>query len=273
MPESSFLAACVQLSCTSDTERNLATATRLVREAAAEGAALVATPENTPFLGPHAQKVALAEPLDGPTLSYFSSLADELSIHLLIGSTAEVAPADPKRCFNTSVLLGPDGDRIASYRKIHLFDVDVTDGVRFVESDTVAPGTDLVVADTELCPIGMSVCYDLRFPGVYQGLRDQGAAILAVPSAFTQKTGAAHWHTLLKARAIENQCWVLAPGQTGEHDDAGLRHSFGHSLIINPWGEVVAELADGEGYCMARIDIAAMHAIRAGMPVAEHRRI
>ncbi len=273
MPESSFMAACVQLSCSSDMERNLAATEALVREAAQEGAKLIATPENTPFLGPHAQKVALAEPLDGPTLTRFSRLADELSIHLLIGSTAEVAPQDPHRCFNTSVLYGPDGQRIASYKKIHLFDVDVTDGVRFVESDTVAPGSELVVAHTALGGIGMSVCYDLRFPGVYQGLRDQGAAILAVPSAFTQKTGAAHWHTLLKARAIENQCWVLAPGQTGKHDDEGLRHSYGHSLIINPWGEVVAELEDGEGYCMAEVDLEAMESIRAGMPVAEHRRV
>ncbi len=268
-----FLAACVQLSCTSDVERNLATTDRLVREAAAAGAKLIATPENTPYLGPHAQKVELAEPLDGPTLSRLGALARELNVHLLIGSTAEVAPDDPGKCFNTSVLFGPEGDLIAHYRKIHLFDVDIEDGVRFIESDTVAPGDEAVVAETPVGALGLTVCYDLRFPGLYEILREEGAEILTVPSAFTFKTGTAHWHILLQARAIETQCWILAPGQTGEHDDAGLRHSYGHSLIIDPWGEVVAECEEGEGFCVAEIDLEKMRAIRRGMPVVEHRRV
>ncbi len=268
-----FLAACVQLSCTSDVERNLATTERLVREAAAAGATLIATPENTPFLGPHAEKVALAEPLEGPTLARLGALAADLSVHLLIGSTAEATPDHPGKCFNTSVLFAPDGERIAHYRKIHLFDVDIEDGVRFMESDTVAPGEEGIIADTPLGTLGLTICYDLRFPGLYQALREAGADLLTVPSAFTFKTGTAHWHTLLRARAIENQCWVLAPGQAGRHDDAGLRHSYGHSLIIDPWGVVVAECEEGEGFCVSEIDLEKMRAIRRGMPVVEHRRV
>ncbi len=235
-------AACIQLQCTSDADRNWKTCERLVREAAAAGAQLVVTPENTTFLGPHAQKVALAEPLDGPTHTRFGELAQSLQITLLVGSVAESAEGEASRCHNTSLLFGPDGQLLSHYRKVHLFDVDVEDGVRFKESDTIAPGDTTVVTDSPCGRIGMSICYDLRFPELYRRLVEDGAQILTVPSAFTQKTGSAHWHILLQARAIENQAWVLAPGQVGHHDDEGLRHSYGHSLIVSPRGEILSEV-------------------------------
>jgi predicted amidohydrolase len=234
---------------------------------------LVATPEATTYLGPHARKVLLAEPVDGPTHRRFGDLASELGITLLIGSVAEQASNEPSRCHNTSLLFGPDGALIAHYRKLHLFDVDVPDGVRFQESATCAPGNEVVVAQTCLGALGLTICYDLRFPELYRTLVDRGAQMIAVPSAFTLMTGKDHWHTLLRARAIETQCWVLAPGQWGSHDDKGLRRSYGHSVIIDPWGTVVAECGDGEGLCLAEIDLDRCADIRRAIPVQHHRRL
>lgn len=268
-----FLAACVQLQGSSDVARNLSRTEELVRRAAAAGAKLVATPEATTYLGPHGRKVELAEAVDGPTHRGLGALAAELGIHLLIGSGAERAPSETDRCHNTSLLFGPDGQLIEHYRKIHLFDVDVTDGVRFKESATCAPGDRVVVADTALGRIGMTICYDLRFPELFRQLVDQGADLITVPSAFTLMTGKDHWHVLLRARAIETQCWVLAPGQWGAHDDDGLRRSYGHSVIIDPWGTVVAECGDGEGLCIAEIDLERSAAIRRDIPLREHRRV
>jgi len=275
------LVACVQLNGSSDIERNLATTERLVRRAAACGATLVATPEATTYLGPHDKKVELAEPVDGPTHRRLGDLAGELGITLLVGSVAErcddpeIAGDPAHRCYNTSLLFGPDGSLLARYRKMHLFDVDLREGggVRFFESDRCAPGDELVVADTPVGRLGLSICYDLRFPEVFRGLRDAGATILAVPSAFTLMTGKDHWHALLRARAIENQAWVLAPGQWGPHDDEGLRRSYGHSVIIDPWGTVVAECGDTEGLCFAELDLDRVARIRRQMPVGEHRRL
>lgn len=267
-----FLAAAVQLTSTSDASRNLATAEALIRRAARYGARFVATPENTNYLGPHAEKVRLAEPLDGPTVARFAGLARELGIHVLLGSFNERSP-DPARCYNTSVLLGPDGRTLAVYRKIHLFDVDVSDDVRFLESATVVPGDAVVVAETALGSIGMSVCYDLRFPELYRALVDRGASLIAIPSAFTLTTGKDHWEALIRARAIETQCYVIAPGQHGRHDDGGLRNSWGHSMIVDPWGAVVGMASDGEGLALAEIDLERVHRTRAGMPVRSHRRL
>jgi predicted amidohydrolase len=267
-----FLAGVVQLGGSSDAERNLATAEALIRRAAGYGAKLVATPENTDFLGPHDEKVRRAEPLDGPVCARFAGLARELGIHVLLGSFAERSEV-AGRCHNTSVLFGPDGARIAAYRKIHLFDVDVSSEVRFRESDTIVAGDTPVVAGTELGAIGMSVCYDLRFPELYRTLRDRGAAILTIPSAFTLITGKDHWEPLIRARAIETQCWVLAPAQVGRHDDGGLRHSWGHAAIVDPWGDVVAMASDGPGLALAEIDVDRVHPIRRGIPLDRHRRI
>jgi len=268
-----FLAAAVQLTSTSDAEANLQTAEALIRRAAGHGARLVVTPENTNFLGPHHDKVRRAEPLDGPTVSRLSALARELSIHLVVGSVNERAEGDAQRCHNTSVVLGPDGSLLGAYRKIHLFDVDVSDTVRFAESDTIAPGDGLVVVDTPLGRLGLSICYDLRFPELYRGLVERGAQILTIPSAFTLHTGKDHWRPLVRARAIETQAFVIAPGQVGHHDDAGLRQSWGHSLIVDPWGAVLAEAPDGPSLALAEIDLGRIESVRAGMPVARHRRL
>ncbi len=266
-----YLAAVVQLTSTSDAVGSMASADALVRRAARYGATFVATPEATNYLGPHDEKVRLAETLDGPTPTHFSALAAELGIHLLLGSFNERSE-DSARCHNTSVLFAPDGSRVAHYRKIHLFDVDHSQAVRFLESDTTAPGVAPMVAHTDVGRIGMSICYDLRFPGLYQACRDQGAEVLTVPSAFTLTTGKDHWQTLLRSRAIENQAYVLAPGQVGHHDDGGLRDSWGHSMIIDPWGDVVGCAPDGPGLALAEIDLQRVAAVRRGMPVHQHRR-
>ncbi len=263
-------------------ERNLAVTEALVRRAAAAGARLIATPEATTYLGPHDRKIALAEPIDGPTHQRLGRLAAELGVSLLVGSVAERAAdrgGEPaRRAHNTSLLFGPQGQLLAHYRKLHLFDVDLSDhgGVRFAESATTAPGAppdDLVVADTELGRLGLSICFDLRFPELYRALVDRGATLLAVPSAFTLMTGKDHWHVLLRARAIETQCWVLAPAQWGTHDDRGLRQSYGHSLIVDPWGTVVAECGDGEGFCIADIDPDRVAAVRRRVPMENNRRL
>jgi predicted amidohydrolase len=266
-----FEAAVVQLSSGSDEDANWDAAREQVERAAAAGAELVATPENTNYLGPHDEKVRRAEPLDGPTATRFADLARRLGIHLLLGSFNETSD-DPGRCHNTSVLFGPAGERLAIYRKRHLFDVDLSDDVRFVESDTVKAGDEIVVADSPLGRIGLAICYDLRFPEHAAALARGGADLLAFPSAFTAPTGAAHWDVLTRARAIETQCWLLAPAQWGRHDDGGLRESWGRSRIVDPWGTVVAEVAEGPGFARATIDPERTAGIRAAMPVARHRR-
>jgi predicted amidohydrolase len=263
--------AAVQINGSSDIERNLNTTERLVRQAAQCGATFIATPEATTYLGPHDKKIELAEPIDGPTNQRLANLANELGVTLLIGSVAE--RKDDAKAYNTSVLFGPDGTLLAHYRKMHLFDVDLsaTGGVCFKESDTTGRGTNIVVADTAVGKVGLSICFDLRFPEVYRALCDKGAELLTVPSAFTLMTGKDHWHALLRARAIENQAWVIAPGQWGAHDDQGLRLSYGHSVIIDPWGTVVAECGDGEGFCIATMDPERTRRIRSQIPMNINR--
>lgn len=273
-----FLAACIQMSSDTDIEANLERAEKYIRRAAANGASLVVTPENTALLGPQFHKVELAETLDGRVSNFFAELANELKIHLLLGSMAEKrfdknGHLDQQRCYNTSILFGPDGNRLATYRKVHLFDVNVPGGLSINESDSICAGDQLVVADTELGKIGLSICYDLRFPEMYRALVDQGAELIAVPSAFTLTTGKDHWHTLLKARAIECQAWVLAPGQWGQHDAKGMRQSYGHSVIIDPWGHVIADKGHGEGVCYADIDLQKVQKVRQSIPLHLHRRI
>jgi predicted amidohydrolase len=267
-----FLAAVVQLNCTSDESANWESARSLIERAAGYGARLVATPENTNYLGPHEEKVRRAEPLVGPTVTRFADLARRLGVWLLLGSYNEKSD-EPNRCYNTSVLFSPEGKIVATYRKMHLFDVDVPGGVRFAESATCKPGEEVAVADTELGKLGLSICYDLRFAELYRKMNDQGAQMLAVPAAFTLATGKDHWEPLMRARAIENQCYVLAPAQHGEHDDAGLKASYGHAMIVDPWGLVVARASDGPGIALAEIDLERAARIRRAIPVAQHRRI
>ncbi len=273
-----YLAACVQMSSDTDVEANLTRAELYIRRAAQRGASLIVTPENTALLGPQFHKVDCAETLDGPVGSRLSALADELNIHLLVGSLAErrldeYGELDQERCYNTSVLFSPQGDLIARYRKMHLFDVNVDGGLQINESDSICAGDELVIAETPLGNIGMSICYDLRFPEMYRALVDGGANILTVPSAFTLTTGKDHWHALLRARAIECQAWVLAPGQWGQHDAKGMRQSYGHSVIIDPWGHVVADKGHGEGVCYAEIDLSQSERVRQSIPLSTHRRI
>jgi deaminated glutathione amidase len=267
-----YLAAVVQLTSTSDADANWRSAEALVRRAAERGAELVVTPENTNYLGPHEEKVRRAEPLGGETCVRFAALARELGIHLLLGSFNEASEV-PGRCHNTSVLFGPDGGMLAVYRKIHLFDVAVPPDVVFEESATVEPGGEAVVVECEVGNLGLSICYDLRFPELYRALVENGAEVLLVPSAFTLATGKDHWEPLLRARAIENQCWVLAPGQYGHHDDGGLRQSWGHSLIVDPWGHVVARATDGPGIAIAEVDLVRARVIRERLPALQHRRM
>jgi predicted amidohydrolase len=267
-----FLAAAVQLTSTSDESANWESAAALIERAAGHGAQLVATPENTNYLGPHAEKVRRAEPLGGPTCRRFAELARRFGIHLLLGSYNE-ASDEPGRCYNTSVFFGPDGAVLATYRKIHLFDVDVPNGVRFAESATCKPGEGTAVAATPLGRFGLSICYDLRFGELYRRLVDEGAEILTAPSAFTLATGKDHWEPLLRARAIETQCYVVAPAQHGKHDDGGLTHTWGHAMIVDPWGIPVATAADGPGLALAEIDLDRVAAVRQAIPVARHRRL
>lgn len=266
----SALAAVVQMTSGGQKPRNLEVATGLVRKAAAQGAQLVALPENFSWLGPEAQRPQAAEDLNGPTLTAMAALAKECAVHLLAGSILERGAPDGK-LFNTSVLLGPNGAQLAVYRKIHLFDVELGDGQTYRESAKVAAGEQLVVVDTPLGKLGLSVCYDLRFPELYRRLLDDGATVLAVPSAFTAVTGKDHWHVLLRARAIENQCHVLAPAQGGTHETG--RQTYGHALIVDPWGKVLAEVDRGEGFALAKIDSEVTRAVRQKLPALTHRRL
>jgi predicted amidohydrolase len=257
--------AAVQMTSTSDEEANWESARSLVERAVALGARFVATPENTNYLGPHEEKVRRAEPLGGKTCQRFADLSKRLGIHLLLGSFNERSD-EPSRCYNTSVVFGPDGEVLGVYRKIHLFDVDIPE-VRFFESATCKPGDRPALVATPFATFGLSICFDLRFPEHYRHLADQGATILAIPSAFTLATGKDHWDLLVRTRAVENQCYVLAPAQHGKHDDGGLRESWGHSMIVDPWGLPVATVSDGPGVAVAEIDLDRVHRIRRSMPL------
>lgn len=263
-----FLAAAVQVNSTDDRERNLAMAFDLVDRATERGAEFVALPENVDLIAPHGVKVAAAEPIDGPTFQLFADKAREKGIHLLAGSIGEQSE-EPGKARNTSVLYGPDGSLLAVYRKIHLFDVEIENGPSIRESDVVAPGTDVVVADTDLARFGLSICYDLRFPELYRRLADAEADVLLVPSAFTAETGKDHWEVLLRARAIENTSWLIAPAQVGRHIKG--RASYGNSMIVDPWGAVVARCSDGPGFCLAEIDPDLLERVRRSIPSLRHR--
>jgi deaminated glutathione amidase len=261
-------AAAVQLNSTADRARNLAAAERLVRAAAADGAALVALPEKWSHLASGEEMAAGAEPLDGPSLAAARSWARELGIHLLAGSIAERGE-DGGKPFNTSVLIGPGGEDLAAYRKIHMFDVDAG-GVAYRESDHERAGEEIVDAEVDGVGVGLSVCYDLRFPELYRILAVRGARLIAVPSAFTLATGRDHWGALLRARAIENQVFVLAPNQVGEAPPH--YSSCGRSAIVDPWGVVLATAADGERFVAADLDLAAQERIRETLPSLANRR-
>ncbi len=264
-----LLAAC-QMNSGAVKAENRDQATALVERAHRLGAQFIGLPENVSFMGPETERAANAEPLDGLFLAHFAALAKALRVTLLVGSTLESGGPNGK-LYNTSVLLSPDGARLAVYRKIHLFDVDVGDGQPYRESDAVAAGTEAVVAETALGKVGLSVCYDLRFPELYRTHSAKGAVLLTVPSAFTLATGKDHWEVLLRARAIENQCYVVAPAQQGKH--GANRMTWGHSMIIDPWGLVVARASEGIGVTMAEFDAQLIQRYRTSLPALSHRRM
>lgn len=254
------------MTSSADRDANLATAGRLVRAAADAGARLVVLPEKWPFIhGP--RTLEGAEPLDGPSLGAARAWARELGVAILAGSLIE--DAGGPRAHNTSPLVAPDGSVAAVYRKLHLFDVEAG-GVTYRESAATAPGSEIVTGEAFGRRIGMSVCYDLRFPELYRRLGADGAEVVVVPAAFTVATGRDHWEVLLRARAIENQVFVLAAGQWGTHDDGTA--SYGRSMIIDPWGTVLAQVPDGEGVAVADLDFDALAAIRRRLPALRHRR-
>jgi deaminated glutathione amidase len=261
-------AAAVQLNSNGDKDRNLAAAERLVRAAAGDGAEFVALPEKWNLLGGGEELVAGAEPLDGPSLGAARSWARDLGVHLLAGSISERGDAGEKAS-NTSVLIGPGGEDLAVYRKIHMFDVDAG-GVSYRESEFERPGDEPVVAPVGDLTAGLTVCYDLRFPELFRILALRGAKLIAVPSAFTLATGRDHWEVLLRARAIENQLFVVAPNQVGEAPPH--YSSFGRSLIVDPWGVVLATAPDEECFVAADLDLAAQERVRASLPSLANRR-
>jgi predicted amidohydrolase len=272
----SLRVACVQLNTRGDVAANVHAAEALVEEAAVAGARLVALPETWAYKGGREGILASAEPLDGPSNAALARLAARLGIFVLAGSIYEPSP-EPRRVFNTSVLFGPDGELLATYRKIHLFDL-TADTTVYRESGYVKPGAELVTVEIDAgsaesaapVTLGLTICYDLRFPELYRSLALRGAQVLCVPSAFTAYTGAAHWEVLLRARAVENGCFVIAPGQAGEHLPG--RRCYGHSMIVDPWGTVLAEVQDGVGLCIADLDLARVAEVRAQIPSLQNRR-
>ncbi|CAN5686821.1 carbon-nitrogen hydrolase family protein [soil metagenome] len=259
----------VQLNSTEDSERNLGAADRLTRAAAAAGADLVVLPEKFTLLGREERMVAGAESLDGRAISWARDLARELRIDLVAGSIAERRPERDKLS-NTSVHLAPDGEVRAVYRKIHMFDVEVG-GVEYRESATEEPGDEIVLSELAgSLPIGLTVCYDLRFPELYRILAVRGARVIALPSAFTKVTGTAHWEVLVRARAIENQAFMVAADQVGTHPPD--KESFGGSMIVDPWGEVLARAPDEECFVVADLDLERQAEVRELLPSLANRR-
>jgi len=264
----------VQMCSTDDVAANLATVRTLVDEAAARGAELVVLPECFPFLGRRdADKLQVAEVLDdsqpGPILETLIDLANRHGIYFVGGGMPERVPGDDRRAYNTAVVVSPQGRLATRYRKVHLFDVDIPGGATLRESDGTVPGTGPLVVPIGPAQVGVTICYDVRFPELYRSLAlDKGAEVFLVPAAFTAHTGRAHWHLLLRARAVENQSWVVAAAQWGRHNER--RESFGHSLVVDPWGTVVGEKAEGDGVVMAVLDGAALIKTRRQMPCLDH---
>jgi predicted amidohydrolase len=260
--------AAVQLNSTEDKPHNLEAADSLVRSAAADGCELIVLPEKFNLLGTPEQLRAGAEPLDGPTLTWAAQIARELGVWLVAGSIAERVDGDEK-LRNTCVLLAPDGEQRAVYRKIHMFDVDVG-GVSYRESDTEAPGEEIVLAEAGALELGLAICYDLRFPELFRILAVQGARAIALPAAFTLQTGKDHWEVLVRARAIENQLFVIAAGQIGEHPPG--HESFGRSMIVDAWGIPLAVAPDDECFVTAELDLDAQESMREKLPSLANRR-
>ncbi len=258
--------ACIQMRSGTEPAANLAAVTEMIRQAAAQGARFIATPEMTNLLDirPGMARAKVRREAEDESLPAFQALAAGLGVTLLVGSLA-IALEDEARFANRSFLIGPEGKVIARYDKIHMFDVEVGDGQTYRESNAYRPGREAVLATAPFGRIGLTICYDLRFPHLYRRLAQAGAEILTVPAAFTRVTGEAHWHVLIRARAIETGCFVIAPAQSGSHEDG--RETFGHSLIVSPWGEIIAERTSAEpGLLLAGIDLTDVAEARRRIP-------
>ncbi len=261
----SFRLACVQLNVGDDIAANTDACLGFIRAAARDGAAFIATPENTGCMvapGSSAFAKGFAE-ADHPALARYRDAAKELGVWLLIGSLW-IAAQDGKRVANRQFLIAPDGGIVGRYDKIHMFDVDLANGEQYRESRSFAPGDRAVVSDTPFGRLGHSICYDLRFPHLYRALAHAGAEFISVPAAFTRTTGMAHWHVLLRARAIETGAYVFAPAQCGTHP--GDRLTYGHALIVAPWGEILADAGEAPGFVAANLDLAEVARVRASVP-------
>jgi deaminated glutathione amidase len=282
MSHSPLTVAAIQLSSQDDVASNLAQALQWVERAAHAGAKLVVLPENFAFFGADALRVQITEPLldpaasgaeaakAAPIQSALSQWARELGVTIVGGGMPTRSP-DAARPFNTAVVFGPDGHLAAHYNKIHLFDVSLSDGTTLSESAKTARGEALATVSVAGFGVGLSICYDVRFPELYRGLVDAGAEVLLVPAAFTLHTGKDHWTPLLTARAIESQAWVVAAAQWGTHP--GGRRCYGHSMVIDPWGAIVAQCPDRQGFALATLDHEYQKQVRASLPALEHRRL
>jgi predicted amidohydrolase len=262
--------ALVQINSRHDKEANLRRAEELIDDAAATGARVIALPEYVNYLGPRDGHEEIAETVPGPITERFAAKARQHGVYLLGGSFHERS-GTPGKYYNTSVLIDPNGEIVAKYRKIHLFDIDLSGNVSANESETILPGDEIVTAEIDGHTVGMTICYDLRFPELYRLLALQGAEVLFVPAAFTMFTGKDHWHTLLKARAIENQAFVIAPGQIGSHEPDDSR-CYGHSLVVDPWGTVLADSPDKEGIVTAELDFDYLAKLRKQLPSLANRQ-
>lgn len=270
MTQHSVTVACVQVTAGTDLQANLQAAGDLVRQARAAGAELIALPENVSMIVHGRREIlARARPEDShPGIPFFADLARETGAAILAGSLS--VSLSPEQVANRSFLFAPDGRILARYDKIHMFDVDLAGGESYRESATFRPGEQAVVAPTPWGGLGLTICYDVRFAYLYRSLAQAGARILAVPAAFTRQTGRAHWHVLLRARAIETGCFVIAPAQTGTHDQG--RETYGHSLIVAPWGEVLADAGEDVGFVTATLDLSLVDTARQAVPALRHDR-
>jgi predicted amidohydrolase len=265
----SYLAAAIQMTSTADLEKNLVQAEELIDLAVRRGAELVCLPENFSFMGEEKEKIAQAEAIATQSEKFLKTVAQRFQITILGGGFP--VPVDTGKVYNTALLIDSTGTELARYQKVHLFDVNLPDGNTYQESSTVKAGSQLpqVYPSEHLGNIGLSVCYDVRFPELYRHLSHVGAQILFVPAAFTAYTGKDHWQILLQARAIENTCYVIAPAQTGRH--YAMRHTHGHAMIIDPWGVILADAGDTPGVAIAEIQPARLEQVRRQMPSLQHR--
>lgn len=265
----SYLAAAIQMTSVPNLEKNLVQAEELIELAVRQGAELVSLPENFSFLGLETDKIAQAAAIASSTEKFLKTVAQRFQVTILGGGFP--VPVDSDRVYNTASLISPNGEELCRYQKVHLFDVNVPDGNTYRESSTVMAGTQLptVYSSPELGNLGISICYDVRFPELYRHLAYKGADILFIPAAFTAYTGKDHWQVLLQARAIENTCYVIAPAQTGQH--YALRQTHGHAMIIDPWGVILADAGEKPGVAIAEIKPSRLEQVRRQMPSLQHR--